>query len=290
MAAANYTITPEVLQRCMPAASRAACEVYAPALQAAAVEFDLTDPHRLVAALASAANESGSLSKFEEASYFGTPSDRIALIFGSRAPAVALLDAWKQISKMHFDVCFFNAVYGGILGNNGQGYKYRGLGIGQITGHDNCAAIGPVIGIDLVDDPEQMLEPVIGSRAFFAYLKINRITDPAVDGTEAGFLASVRKSNPGLAESEFRTHHLARWREVRRGLGLEPETEQDRLRRVQTALNVGEPAMALLVEDGQMGPKTSARLRQYQAAHHLPVTGVADVATCAALGIGTGAA
>lgn len=281
-------LTPDLLSRCMPRASRAACESYAPALQAAAVEFGQDEPHRLAAMLASAANESGSLSKFEEASYFNTPSSRIGLIFGSRAPDVATLDRWKAQGRKAFDVLFFDHVYGRILGNEGQGYKYRGLGVGQITGHDNCKQVGEAIGVDLVDDPEQMLDPVIGSRAFAAYLKINRITDPAVDGSEAGFLASVRKSNPGLAESEFRTHHLARWHEVRAGLGLDASGNPDApdIRLVQRALNEWmagrQPPLA---EDGIMGPRTESRLRAFQGAHALPDTGRPDDVTLAALGI-----
>lgn len=211
-------LTAEILKRCMPNAPLAMCEVYAPAIWNAAVEFGQDHPDRLAAMLASAANETGQLNKFEEASYYGTPSSRIVYVFGARAPDVATLDRWKAEGRQSFDRNFFNAVYGRILGNNGEGYKFRGIGLGQITGRANCKQIGPVIGVDLEADPEQMLDPVIGARAFAAYCKINRTTDPAVGGTEAGFLESVRRSNPGLNADEFRTHHLQRWREVKRGL------------------------------------------------------------------------
>jgi putative chitinase len=276
-------LTSAALQRCMPQAPRAACEVYAPAIRNAAVEFGQDEPNRLAAMLASAANESGQLTRFEEASYYGTPSDRIELIFGGRAPSAGTLEEWKARGRRGFDEAFFDWVYGGMLGNAGAGYKFRGLGLGQITGHDNCAAISPVIGVDLVADPEQMLDPVIGSRAFAAYLKINHITDPAVDGTEAGFLASVRRSNPGLAESEFHTHHLVRWHEVRRGLGIEGGSFD--VAAVQRALNGDGNYHRQLVVDGIMGPATADRLRKYQIASGLPVTGSPDAATLAALGL-----
>lgn len=274
------------LQRCMPRAPRTAVELYAPPLSAAAVEFGQDDPNRLAAALASAANESGQLSRFEEASYFGTPSDRIALIFGGRAPPLADLERWKAAGRDNFDVAFFDYVYGNLMGNDGQGYKYRGLGIGQITGRANCRAVGKAIGVDLVANPERMLDPVIGSRAFMAYLKINRVTDPAVDGSESGFLASVHRSNPGLAEDEFRTHHLARWREVRAGLGLDASGNPSApsVRPMQAALNVWLLSL-MLVEDNQTGPKTRGAIRLYQFANGLRVTGEADPGTRAKIGV-----
>jgi putative chitinase len=285
--------TPDTLRRCMPRAPFVAAEAYAPAIAAAAVEFDLTDPHRLAAALASGANESGQLTKFEEASYFGTPAERMSLIFGGRTPDVASINAWKRLGQDAFDRKFFDHVYGGIMGNNGEGYKFRGLGWGQLTGHDNCKAVGDFINVDLVANPEAMRDdPVIGTRAFFGYLKLNRITDPAVDGSERGFLESVRRSNPGLNPDEFRAHHLQRWHEVRRGLGLnaaltgDPKADGlEMMRRTQAALNAALRLDVPLTEDGLYGPKTRGAIFVYQHERGLPVTGDPDKATLAALGV-----
>lgn len=50
----------------------------------------------------------------------------------------------------------FNRTYGGRLGNNmpGDGYKYRGRGIFQITGKDGYRRYGQRIGLDLVKNPD----------------------------------------------------------------------------------------------------------------------------------------
>jgi predicted chitinase len=284
LAATTMEITPAILSACMPRAPAEACEAYAPAIQAAAVEFGLTDPHRLAAALASGANESGQLTKFEEVSWIGTDWNRARGMF-RHCPPQHDYEAWKALGQAEFDRRFFDAVYGPMMGNAGQGYKYRGLGWGQLTGHDNDKQVGEAIGVDLVENPELMRDdPVIGTRAFFAYLKINRITDPAADGTEAGFLESVRRSNPGLDPAEFRTHHLQRWYEVRAGLGIDHDPRAE-LRAVQRALNQWNRHLEPLKVDGEMGPKTQARIRQYQMAKSLDVTGEADAATLAALGV-----
>lgn len=55
----------------------------------------------------------------------------------------------------------FDRTYGGRLGNNqpGDGYKYRGRGMFQITGKDAYRFYGEKVGLDLVNHPEQAAEP-----------------------------------------------------------------------------------------------------------------------------------
>lgn len=278
-------LTAQILSRCMPRAPRAACETWAPAFDAAAKEFGIDAPHKLAAWLASMANESGQLSRFEELSYFSTPSARIRFVFGAQTPPVETLDQWKAGGKQSFDVAFFNHFYGGKMGSlPGEGFKYRGLGPGQVTGHDNCAAISPVIGVDLVANPDLMRDdPATGARAFAAYFgPINHIADIAADGTEAGFLAAMRAMNSGLAESEFRTHHLARWHEVRIGLGIDKDAKEPVREYQRALLAAGFDPKGI---DGVPGRDTIAALHAFQRARNLPVTGAPDEATRAALGV-----
>lgn len=232
-------LTPDILARCMPRASREACETWAGPIWGAAVEFGISDQPRLATMLASIANETGQLSRFEEMSYFSTPLERIAYVFGTRTPSLEIMQGWKAQGKNAFDVAFFDHFYGSRMGNAGRGYKYRGLGPGQITGFDNCAQIGPMIGVDLVANPEAMLEPQTGARAFAAYLKVNRITDMSADGSEAGFFRAMKAMNSGLPDNEFQVHHLQRWREVMRGLTAPaskpaPETKTEAVKQAVT--------------------------------------------------------
>jgi putative chitinase len=56
-----------------------------------------------------------------------------------------------------------NKVYGGRMGNGteetGEGWKYRGRGIKQLTGKENYDRCGSGLGVDLVSDPDKLLDP-----------------------------------------------------------------------------------------------------------------------------------
>jgi putative chitinase len=56
-----------------------------------------------------------------------------------------------------------NKVYGGRMGNDvessGEGWKYRGRGIKQLTGKENYERCGSGLGVDLVSDPDLLLDP-----------------------------------------------------------------------------------------------------------------------------------
>lgn len=65
----------------------------------------------------------------------------------------------------------FNRTYGGRLGNTepGDGYKYRGRGIFQITGKDAYKRYGDALGIDLVSDPDKAADPFISVQVACLY-------------------------------------------------------------------------------------------------------------------------
>ncbi|WIH87494.1 glycoside hydrolase family 19 protein [Brachyspira pilosicoli] len=57
------------------------------------------------------------------------------------------------------DEALANRVYSGRLGNNfDEGYKYRGRGIIQLTGKSNYIYYGKLLNIDLVNNPDWLLE------------------------------------------------------------------------------------------------------------------------------------
>jgi putative chitinase len=284
-------LSPQVLKKCMPSADIGRCTTFAPAFESAAAEFGINTPEVLAAWLASMANESGQLKKVEEDTYFTTDRSRMVAVFGARAPSEAQLATWRAMGRQRFDENFFDFLYddrnGATLGNDqdGDGFRYRGLGPGQITGKGNYKAVGDRIGVNLLAEPNKLRDdPVTGARAFAAYFVMNGIDALAADGSEGGFLRAMKKMNPGLSDAEFRTHHLVRWHEVQGGLGLTATAELD-IRALQQALiDAGFP-LPKFGADGDFGNETRTALRAFQLAKGLPVTGAPDKATRAALGM-----
>lgn len=98
-----------------------------------------------------------------------------------------------------------NRVYGSRLGNNepGDGWKYRGRGLMQVTGKDNYRAVGEALGLDLVADPDQLNNPAIALRASIAWWEGN-IPD-AIVGDTMRVTKRVNGGTLGLAERQALT-------------------------------------------------------------------------------------
>ena len=64
-------------------------------------------------------------------------------------------------------------IYGGRMGNTaaGEGFKYRGRGLIQLTGKDNYKKFGDIIGVDLVQNPDLANDPDIARKLAVAYFQ-----------------------------------------------------------------------------------------------------------------------
>jgi len=128
----------------------------------------------------------------EESSYRNTPVQRLRQIFPHKLEKFS--DKELDILKLQ-DVEFFDVIYGGEQGNNqvGDGFKYRGRGYNQITFKNNYARYGLLIGKDLVNKPELMMDPQTASDALAAFFldgikaKVLRVTDSLPEATKMAF-------------------------------------------------------------------------------------------------------
>ena len=124
-------VTVAQLKQIMPDAEHSQLEKYCAPLDSAMHEFEINTPRRQAAFIAQLAEESGEFKWVEE--------------LGSGA-------AYNGRSD---------------LGNThpGDGPKYKGRGLIQITGHSNYAAVGKALGVDLIAHPEKLIEPSLACRA-----------------------------------------------------------------------------------------------------------------------------
>ena len=105
-----------------------------------------------------------------------------------------------------------NMVYANRMGNGdkttGDGYRFRGRGFIQLTGHDNYAAFGKAIGEDILASPDLVATkyPLASAAWFWNKNKINAIAD---GGATSEVVAKVtRRVNGGVIGLDDRIKHF----------------------------------------------------------------------------------
>lgn len=95
------------------------------------------------------------------------------------------------------------------LGNiyPGDGYKYRGRGLIQLTGRYNYTKYSKILGLNLVDEPEIVINPEVSLRIAVAYWELNNLNELADVGNVK---AITRRINGGLNGYQDRLDKLGK--------------------------------------------------------------------------------
>lgn len=88
------------------------------------------------------------------------------------------------------------------LGNTmaGDGRRYRGRGLIQITGRANYVACGAALGLDLLGTPELLEQPVNACRSAAWFWKRNGLNELADAGDQVRVTRRINGGTNGLAE------------------------------------------------------------------------------------------
>jgi putative chitinase len=123
-------------------------------LQVAFAKYDINTPKRQAAFIGQCAHESGNFTKLEENLNYSP--ERLTKVWPSRFPDLASADKYGYNPQ-----ALANKVYAGRLGNNqeGDGWKYHGRGLIQLTGRENYERCGSSLGVDLIGNPNWLLDP-----------------------------------------------------------------------------------------------------------------------------------
>lgn len=150
-------------------------------------------------------HESGRLRRVEENLNYTTAA-RIRAVWPSRFKTEGDAEACVRNP-----VRLANTVYGNRMGNMdpGDGWKYRGRGLIQVTGRGNYWVVGRKLGVDLVAQPDLLAQPEWALRGALAWWaenipkntigNVERITR-MVNGGLAGLDDRVALTNTALAE------------------------------------------------------------------------------------------
>ena len=145
-------ITAQQLLQILPSAGQVA-GVFVPVLNTAMSRYQIVGAKRIAAFLAQVGHESGHLTRLVENLNYTAAALR--MIWPSR------FDAGLASATARKPEQIANIAYGNRMGNTapGEGWKYRGRGLIQITGKNNYRACGEALGLDLTAQPELLENP-----------------------------------------------------------------------------------------------------------------------------------
>lgn len=179
------------------------------------------------------------------------------------------------------------------LGNTqpGDGRRFKGRGLIQLTGRANYHTLGGKLGVDLENNPEMAAEPKLSLRVACEYWKGRKINQPA-DGDD--LLECTRRVNGGQNGLDARRAYLVKAKAALArleagGVARDPSTDHPVLRRGSRGPEVAELQTRLRAAglpvgvDGDFGPATELAVMRFQADQRLAPDGIVGPATWAAL-------
>lgn len=172
--------------------------------------FEINTHARITAFVAQIAHESGDFLRLEENLNYSAQGLRKT--WSTRFPTDEFAQQYHRNPEK-----IANYVYGGRNGNGGEtsgdGWKYRGRGLIQITFRDNYAAYSKAISDpSILSDPAQLAQPrhaVMSACWFWNARGLNQFADA---GNEAGFNETTRRINGGW---NGKADRLDNWAEAR---------------------------------------------------------------------------
>ena len=123
-------------------------------LNAVFAKYDISTPVRQAFFVGQCVHESGNFKVVEE--NLNYKPETLMKVWPSRFPDMETANKYAHNPQM-----LANKVYAGRLGNSQEndGYNFRGRGVIQLTGRENYDRCGKAIGVDLISQPQLLVEP-----------------------------------------------------------------------------------------------------------------------------------
>jgi putative chitinase len=167
-------------------------------------QYEIDTPNRVAAFVAQCGHESAGFTVLQENLNYS--ADGLRKIFGKYFPTAELAKQYARKPEM-----IANRVYGNRMGNgdedSGDGYKYRGRGIVQITGKNNYSKCSIALFEDesnLLEDPDLLLEPHYAMHSACWFWNASRLNALADSGD---IKTMTKRINGGYIGLEDRIAH-----------------------------------------------------------------------------------
>ena len=178
-------------------------EQWVDALNETFVRFDIMNPLRKAAFIGQASHESGNFKMLEENLFYR--AETLMRVWPKRFPT---LEFAKQYEKNPKKIA--NSVYANRMGNrdeaSGDGHRFRGRGLFQLTGHSNYFHAGKALGEDFVMNPDLVATPMYAALTagfFWDTHKLNQYAD------SQDYKTMTRRINGGFIGLADREKHIA---------------------------------------------------------------------------------
>ena len=178
--------------------------IFAEPLAAACARFDITSPARVAGFLAQCRVESTNFTALEEGLFYRS-AERIGEVFKRLRPR-----GFEGLAKLARNPqALANAAYAHINGNgdeaSGDGWRFRGRGLKQLTGRANYADAAEALGRPYLEQPDLVAQPVdacLTAAWFWHAAKGNLLAD------SAQWDAITRAVNgPGMLQADLRRQY-----------------------------------------------------------------------------------
>jgi putative chitinase len=164
--------------------------------------FDISTPIRQASFIGQAGHESGNFTKLQEGLSYS--AERLMKIWPKRFPTIEIAQKYARNEK-----ALANNVYANRMGNrneaSGDGFRFSGKGLFQLTGHSNFYHAGKALGEDFVMQPELVKTPryaALTAGWFWDTHKLNKYADLQ------DFLMMTKKINGGTIGLDDRIRHI----------------------------------------------------------------------------------
>lgn len=188
-----------------------------PAIQAVCEHYTIDTPQRIAGFLAQTAHESAGFTALTENLNYS--AETMAVVWPNRfaekgSDGKPIKENGKNkpnkfaLALHRKPELIANVVYSGRMGNgpveSGEGWKYRGRGLKQLTGKDNYTRCGNALNTDLVGSPDLLLEPQYAALSAGWFWTANKCSEFADKGDFEGLTKRINGGLIGLADRKSR--------------------------------------------------------------------------------------
>lgn len=195
-------ITISLLQKIAPKTKREVLEKYIAPINELGKKYGIfVNNKRIAGFLAQVAHESGGFNfVLENLNY---SADALTKVFPKYFPNYSLASSYARKPEL-----IANRVYGGRMGNgderSGEGWKFRGRGLIQLTGKNNYSRFAAAINKSLEETIKYLETPQGAVESAFWFWSVNELNQYADKNDFVGMTKRINGGVNGLAD---RKHH-----------------------------------------------------------------------------------